>query len=198
MQGTRNIPIDAAIALEFLPQNRRFLVALLGIWQPIGVVVASAIAYGTAAKFRCDVELPACSAAGVNPGDACFTVSSNMGWRYEVIIIGLITFIVYIARYLIFTIHESPKFLISKGRVQEAIDVLRTIAKFNKAPMPTLTLEDLQPIDADTDTYQCTKTVKSSLVETFSFLRGLFLSRLQCFTFVLLAIAYMVSRSPGS
>jgi MFS family permease len=181
-----------------LPQNRRFLVALLGIWQPIGVVVASAIAFGTAAKFRCDVELPACSAAGVNSGDACCTVSSNMGWRYEVIIIGVITFIVFIARYLVFTFHESPKFLISKGRDQEAIDVLRKIARFNKAPMPTLSLEDLQLIDANADTYQRPKDVKQSLVERFGFLRGLFLSRLQCFSFFLLAIAYMVSRFSDS
>ena len=189
-----NIPIDAAIALEFLPQNRRFLVALLGIWQPIGVVVASVIAFGTAAKFRCDVELPACSAAGVNHGDACCTVSSNMGWRYEMIILGVITFSVFIARYLVFTFHESPKFLVSKGRDQEAIDVLRKIDKFNKAPMPTLSLEDLQLIDANSDTYQCPQNVKSCLVERFGFLRGLFLSRLQCFIFFLLAIAYMVSR----
>jgi MFS family permease len=65
-----NIPIDSAIALEFLPQNRRFFVALLGIWQPIVVVVASAIAFGTAAKYRCVVELPACNFAGLNPDDA--------------------------------------------------------------------------------------------------------------------------------
>jgi hypothetical protein len=103
----------------------------------------------------------------------------------------VITFIVFIARYLVFTFHESPKFLISKGRDQEAIDVLRKIARFNKAPMPTLSLEDLQLIDANADTYQRPKDVKQSLVERFGFLRGLFLSRLQCFSFFLLAIAYM-------
>lgn len=76
-----NIPIDAAIALEFLPQNRQFFVALLGMWQSIIVVVASALAFTTAAKYRCDVDLPASKARpGLNPGEACCTVASNMGW----------------------------------------------------------------------------------------------------------------------
>ncbi|KAJ5307006.1 hypothetical protein N7508_006021 [Penicillium antarcticum] len=37
------------------------------------------------------------------------------------------------------TFCESPKVLLSKGRIQDAIDVLRKIAKFNGAPEPTLT-----------------------------------------------------------
>ncbi|KAJ5882869.1 uncharacterized protein N7473_009755 [Penicillium subrubescens] len=181
-----NIPIDAAIAL-----NRRFLVPLLGIWQPIGIVVASAIAFGTAAKYRCDVELPACNSAGLKPDDACCTVLSNMGWRYEVITIGAITFIVFVARYLVFTFHESLKFLISQGRDQDAIGVLHRISKFNKAPMPTPSLAEFQLTDSDADTYQSPEAATSSVVERFRFLRGLFLCKLQCFTFALLAIAYM-------
>ncbi|OAA38790.1 Major facilitator superfamily domain, general substrate transporter [Cordyceps fumosorosea ARSEF 2679] len=47
-----NIPINATIALEFMPPSKRHLVSLLSIFQPIGVVIASVIAYGTAAKFR--------------------------------------------------------------------------------------------------------------------------------------------------
>ena len=41
---TAQIPIDAAIALEFLPKNRRFLLTLLSLWQPVGVVVCTIIA----------------------------------------------------------------------------------------------------------------------------------------------------------
>ena len=193
-----NIPIDAAIALEFLPQNRRFLVALLGIWQPVGVVVASAIAYGTAAKYRCDVELPACNAVGVGPDDACCTVSSNMGWRYEVIIIGVITFVVFFVRCMIFKFYESPKFLISKGRDNEAIETLKKIAKFNKVPAPTLTMEDFHRIDLDSTISPPSgnfkgKSIVADILKHLRNLRGLFLSNIQCFTFILLAIAYMVS-----
>ncbi|KAL5360770.1 major facilitator superfamily domain-containing protein [Aspergillus floccosus] len=191
-----NVPIDATIALEFLPQNRRYLVALLGMWQPIGVVVASAIAYGTAAKYRCDVKLPACTA--VSPGQACCTVSSNMGWRYMVIIIGCMTLTIFFARYFVFRFYESPKFLLSKGREQDAIDVLHKIAKFNGADAPSLSVDDFRRIEhefrTETRTHSTprkTKGVVVKITRQLSSLRGLFLSRLQCFSFVLLGIAYM-------
>ncbi|KAJ5984600.1 hypothetical protein N7481_006699 [Penicillium waksmanii] len=191
-----NIPIDATIALEFLPQNRRYLVFLLGMWQPIGVVVASAIAYGTAAKYRCDVGLPACNA--VSPGEACCTVSSNMGWRYEVIVIGAMTFALFGARFFFFRFYESPKFLVGKGREQDAIDVLDKIAKFNGAPRPTLTMDDFMRIDRETgiDSNEQTtsadaKGVVMGMFKSLGFLRGLFMKKLECFTFILLALAYM-------
>lgn len=66
--------------MEFLPQNRRFLVALLGMWQPIGVVAASAMAFSTAAKYRCNVDLPACNAARHKPGEACCIVARLVTW----------------------------------------------------------------------------------------------------------------------
>ncbi|OQE26733.1 hypothetical protein PENSTE_c005G03267 [Penicillium steckii] len=191
-----NIPIDATIALEFLPQNRRFLVFLLGMWQPIGVVVASAIAYGTAAKYRCDVGLPACNT--VKPGEACCTVSSNMGWRYEVIVIGAMTFALFGARFLLFRFYESPKFLVSKGREQDAIDVLHKIAKFNGAPMPALTVDDFLQIDRATgiDLSEAAPVTDATgivvrMFKNLGFLRGLFMKKLECFTFILLALAYM-------
>jgi Sugar (and other) transporter len=191
--------MDATIALEFLPQNRRYLVSLLSMWQPIGVVAASAIAYGTAAKYRCDVTLPACSAVGA--GEACCSRSSNMGWRYEVIVIGAMTLAIFFARYLVFTFHESPKFLLSKGREQEAIDVLHKISKFNGAPEPTLNVNDFREVDRalgidwtdqTTSAGTNTKDVVLGVFKNLGFLRGLFLRKLECFTFVLLAFAYMV------
>ncbi|WVQ93697.1 hypothetical protein IAU59_000774 [Kwoniella sp. CBS 9459] len=194
-----NIPIDATIALEFLPQRRRYLVALLSMWQPIGVVVASAIAYGTAAKYRCDPLLPACNT--VPDGEGCCSVSSNMGWRYEVIILGLMTLLVFFLRFFVFTFHESPKFLLSKGREAEAIEVLHKIAKFNKAPPPVLTVAHFAEIDQTSSEYSndrveegATTTVKRVLkgfVSGITNLKGLFLNKLQAFTFALLAIAYM-------
>ena len=202
-----NIPIDATIALEFLPQSRRNLVSLLSMWQPIGVVAASGIAYGTAAKYRCDVSLPSCKP--VADGEPCCSVSSNMGWRYEVIILGCITLLVFFVRFFIFPFYESPKFLLSKGREQEAIDVLHKIAKFNKAPPPTLTVEDFAEIDAFPPEYssaevsappvythmQMVGRALRGFIHSFKHLKGLFLNKLQAFTFVLLAIAYMVSQT---
>ncbi|KAJ4316548.1 hypothetical protein N0V94_005386 [Neodidymelliopsis sp. IMI 364377] len=197
-----NIPIDATIALEFLPQKRRYFVALLSMWQPIGVVAASAIALGTAAKWRCDPDLPSCRAVG--SGEPCCTVDSNMGWRYNVIILGLMTLVIFCLRYFVFTFHESPKFLLSRGREAEAIEVLHKIAKFNRAPPPTLTVEHLAAIDAMdgnvhadvVPTSQLTRAEKNKRVlksfgTELARLKGIFTNKLSCFIFVLLGIAYM-------
>ncbi|KAF2214079.1 hypothetical protein CERZMDRAFT_111022 [Cercospora zeae-maydis SCOH1-5] len=205
-----NIPIDATIALEYLPQKRRNFVTLLSLWQPIGVVVASAIAYGTAAKpsWRCDVDLPSCAAlADGEPRNrsTCCTVSSNMGWRYLVIILGCMTLAIFCLRFFVFRFHETPKFLLSKGHEERAIEVLHKIAKFNKAPPPTLTVEMFRAIDETTaldsrettaapgplTTKQTTKKVMKSFVRSFDNLKALFTNRLQTFIFLLLAIAYM-------
>ncbi|KAI4760835.1 MFS general substrate transporter [Aureobasidium sp. EXF-3400] len=198
-----NIPIDATIALEFLPQNRRFLVALLSLWQPIGVVAATGIAYGTAArpKWRCDAKLPACS-TGERP---CCTADSNMGWRYTLIILGGTTLVVFFLRFFVFTFQESPKFLVSRGREEEAIQVLHKIAKFNRAPPPVLTVAHLAAVDEasslSTDdlevsgrplsTMETFKRVLHNTANSFKHLKALFTNRLQTFIFVLLAIAYM-------
>jgi hypothetical protein len=100
---------------------------------------------------------------------------------------------------------ESPKFLLSQGKEQEAIDVLVRITKFNRQPPPTLTVEHFQEVEAaylalhPTDpsveaprnqaTYShVTKRALSSLKN----IKGIFATKLQSFIFVLLAIAYMV------
>lgn len=197
-----NIPIDAIIALEFLPQSRRNLVSLLSLWQPVGVVFASAVAYGTAAKYRCPTTVPPLADCSTVPsGTACCSVSSNMGWRYEFIVLGGVTLLIFFLRYFAFTFHESPKFLISRGKDAEAIEVLHKIAKFNKAPPPTLTVEQLQKVDIDAGVTAAipvgshAKNVVKNFIGSFKHLKGLFLSKLQSFIFVLLAIAYMVSPS---
>ncbi len=191
-----NIPIDATIALEFMPQSKRSLVALMSMWQPIGVTVASAISYGTTARYRCDVTLPACSSDDV----PCCTVASNMGWRYNFIIIGGMTLLVFGLRFFVFKFHESPKFLVSKGREQEAIDVLHKIAKFNGQPPPTLTIEQFREIDREEglldqpiDNVAHAKGVVVKAFKSISHLKGIFGNRLESFIFFLLALAYMVN-----
>ena len=201
-----NIPIDATIALEFLPHNRRFLVALLSMWQPVGVAIASCIAYGTTAKWRCDPSLKSCR--DVSSGTECCTVDSNMGWRYTVIVLGTMTLVVFFLRYFVFTFHESPKFLLARGREAEAIEILHKIAKYNKQPPPTLTLEMFAAIDeassnatsttqVATDGPQSTAATTKKVVGGFgkelTRLKGIFTNRLSAFIFVLLALTYMVS-----
>lgn len=77
-------PIDATITLEFLPNNRRFLLAWLSTFQPLGVVCSSLIAWGLVPKYSCDTALPACN-SGQTP---CCEKKDNMGWRYLMITLG--------------------------------------------------------------------------------------------------------------
>lgn len=128
-----------------------------------------------------------------------------MGWRYLLIILGCMTLAVFFLRFVVFTFQESPKFLLSRGRDAEAIEVLHKIAKFNKAPAPVLTVEHLMAVDemsslstaeletagTPQSTAQTTRRVFKNFGANFKHLKALFTNKLQMFIFILLAIAYM-------
>jgi len=147
-----NIPIDTTICLEFIPQNRRFLLALLSVFQPIGVVVCSAIAYGFIPKWSCKPDfstanpLPSCR--DVANGVACCSKSQNMGYRYLLYTLGAITLSVFFVRFVIFRFQESPKFLVYRGRDDKAIEVLQNIARTNRTEC-CLTLEMFEQLTRD-------------------------------------------------
>jgi hypothetical protein len=127
-----------------------------------------------------------------------------MGWRYTVIVLGCLTLVIFILRFFVFHFYESPKFLLSRGREAEAIEVLHKIAKFNRAPPPLLTVEMFAAIDmaegnppvvhspsGKKTTAQTMKMVGKGFTKELKRLKGVFTNRLQAFIFVLLAIAYM-------
>ncbi|KAK5018084.1 major facilitator superfamily domain-containing protein [Cryomyces antarcticus] len=144
-----NIPIDTTITLEFIPQNRRFLLALLSIFQPIGVVVTSGIAYGFIPKYSCSPNfsqegaLPSCR--NVAAGVACCAKADNMGWRYLLFTLGAISLAVFVFRFVLFRFKESPKYLVYRGKDDKAIGVLQYIAKFN-GKQTAITLETFEAL----------------------------------------------------
>lgn len=155
-----NIPIDTTICLEFIPQSKRFLLALLSIWQPIGVTITVAIAYGLVPTHTCSPNFtesnPLKSCNNVPAGTACCTRESNMGWRYLTFTLGGITLGVFLLRFAVFRFQESPKFLVFRGQDAKAIEVLEHIAKVNHrtcgitlADFEALTAED-QSLNSDT------------------------------------------------
>ncbi|KAI4670919.1 uncharacterized protein J4E88_009671 [Alternaria novae-zelandiae] len=150
-----NIPIDTTITLEATPQSKRYLLPLLSIFQPIGVVICSVLAYGFIPNWSCspnfsegDRALPACSA--VATGEKCCSREDNMGWRYLLFTLGGITILVFVLRSVIFTFQESPKFLIYRGKDAEAIEVLHTMAQYNGSKCD-LVLEDLVSLEHEFD-----------------------------------------------
>lgn len=134
-----NLPVDSALFLEFVPASHQWLLTILSAFWAIGQLVASLVAWPLIVNFSCP------SGTSI-PAGTC-TKSENMGWRYAFITLGGLTLLMFVARYVIFTLYESPKFLLAKGRDQEAIDVIQKIAKQNRRQC-TLTLADLQAVDA--------------------------------------------------
>ncbi|KAM3073162.1 hypothetical protein ACMFMG_008875 [Clarireedia jacksonii] len=143
-----NIPIDTTIALEFLPEDKRFLLALLSIFQPIGVVACSGIAYGFIPPYSCAEDLQSCATSGLASGGLCCSRENNQGWRYLLFTLGGISFFIFILRFVVFRLQESPKYLLSKGKDKEAVKVLQIIAKTNNTTCH-LTNEDFAELDLD-------------------------------------------------
>ncbi|KAF5675174.1 4-hydroxybenzoate transporter [Fusarium heterosporum] len=147
-----NIPIDTTITLEFIPQNKRFLLACLSVFQPIGVVICSAIAFGFIPVYACSPNfsepnpLRSCNLASA--GEECCRRSDNMGWRYLLFTIGAITLLVFVVRFFVFNFRESPKFLVFRGNDAEAINTLQHMAEVNKTRCG-LTLEIFESLQAD-------------------------------------------------
>jgi MFS family permease len=114
-----NLPVDGALFLEFLPQTSGNLLTLLSVFWPVGNLIASLLAWAYIPNFSC------------KPGVPC-TKEDNMGWRYLILTLGAITFAMFICRFFLFHLYESPKFLLSRGRQAEAVATVYGIASYNK------------------------------------------------------------------
>ncbi|KAH6526247.1 hypothetical protein HBI81_125860 [Parastagonospora nodorum] len=114
-----NLPVDGALFLEFLPQTSGNLLTLLSVFWPVGNLIASLLAWAYIPNFSC------------TPGQPC-TKADNMGWRYLILTLGAITFAMFICRFFLFHLYESPKFLLSRGRQAEAVATVYGIASYNK------------------------------------------------------------------
>lgn len=95
------------------------MLTMLSVWWPVGQLIGSLFAWAYIPSFSCE--------SAVN----C-TKEQNMGWRYLVMTLGAITFCMFIARFFFFHLYESPKFLLSRGRQDEAVASVHGIAYKNK------------------------------------------------------------------
>lgn len=57
----------------------------------------------------------------------------NMGWRYIYIILGVLCLVMSILRTVSLRMSESPKWLVSQGRREEAAASINTISRINKS-----------------------------------------------------------------
>ncbi|SPO19732.1 related to PHO84 - high-affinity inorganic phosphate transporter [Ustilago trichophora] len=125
-----NLPVDGAMLIEFIPSTHQWILTFLSIFWCFGQLFAAFIGWAFITNYRCETA------------DSC-PKSSNMGWRYTWFLLGAITMLMWVARFWVYPIPESPKYLIGKGRDEEALQVLRFIAAQN-GKSTTLTLEQLK------------------------------------------------------
>jgi hypothetical protein len=56
-----------------------------------------------------------------------------MGWRYLTYTLGALTLLMFACRFFLFHLYESPKFLLSRGRQDDAVRTVHALAYKNKA-----------------------------------------------------------------
>ncbi|KAL5428043.1 hypothetical protein PMIN04_000987 [Paraphaeosphaeria minitans] len=115
-----NLPVDGALFLEFLPGANNNLLTLLSTFWSFGQLIASLLAWAFIPNFSCSDDANPC------------TKAQNWGWRYLVLSLGAITFVMFLCRFFLFHLFESPKYLLSRGKQREAVAVVHGIAYFNK------------------------------------------------------------------
>lgn len=162
-----NLPVDSAIFLEFLPASHQYLLTVLSVDWAIAQVVTNLVAWPLLGNLTCEQEAESC------------TKGENMGWRYFVITMGGITLLMFAIRFLLFSIFESPKYLMGKGRDEDAVRVIHEVARRN-GKTTDLTIEDLRACEpegyvAHTDAAAAVKRRLEKL--DLSHIRSLFCTR---------------------
>lgn len=116
-----NLPVDSAIFLEFLPGSHQYLLTVLSIHWALAQLLATLVAWPLIGRRTCA------------SAETC-TRADNMGWRYFLIAMGGLAVVMFIARFLFFTLFESPKYLMGRGRHAQAVAVVHEVARRNGQP----------------------------------------------------------------
>ena len=108
------------------------VIDLFAFFWGIGQTIAVALAYAFLPNNSCE------------SADNCPS-HINRGWRYVYYTNGSIVLAMAILRLTLIRLQETPKFLVSNNRDQEAVEILQRIAqKHNR--ICSLTIEDLESL----------------------------------------------------
>ena len=131
-----SVGIDSAIFLEFLPGSHQYLLTVLSVHWAFAQVIATLIAWPLLGHRTCEETDKNCTRA------------ENFGWRYFMLAMGGLALLMFISRFVFFTLYESPKYLMGRGRDEEAVKVVHEVARRN-GKTSSLTLADLQAFDRE-------------------------------------------------
>ncbi|KAH7405625.1 sugar transporter [Phaeosphaeria sp. MPI-PUGE-AT-0046c] len=129
-----NIAIDITVFTESIPQAKGYMLTALTMWWGIGNAVGGFLAWPLITHFSCpEAATP----------DMCSN-HDNMGWRYQYILIGGLTFLMAVIRVFCMKMEESPKWLVTQGRYEDALAVLTEISKANQRDLQIISNDFLQ------------------------------------------------------
>ncbi|KAJ5037976.1 uncharacterized protein L3040_006852 [Drepanopeziza brunnea f. sp. 'multigermtubi'] len=166
-----NLPVDSAVFLEFLPGSHQYLLTLLSVLWAFAQLMATAIAYPLLGngKYSCQEGQEVCKK------------EDNMGWRYFVITMGGISLVLFLVRFVCFTVYESPKYLMGKGKDEEAVKVVHEVARRNGKISTPVTIDDLRACGEEhggTQQTDAAAALKRKLEKlNFTHIRALFATR---------------------
>ncbi|KXH25724.1 hypothetical protein CSAL01_04916 [Colletotrichum salicis] len=121
--GGGNLATDLTILAENIPQRWSFMLAGLACVWGLGNFITGFLGWGLLVNFGCSQD--------ATPS-TCPT-SANMGWRYLYLTLGGLCLIMSIIRAVVIRTHESPRWLVSCGRVDEAVEVVNRISSMNRS-----------------------------------------------------------------
>ncbi|ODV87444.1 hypothetical protein CANARDRAFT_5975 [[Candida] arabinofermentans NRRL YB-2248] len=125
-----NIATDVSVFMEYLPSKYGYLNTMMAGWWGVGQTIASLISWAFIPNYSCA------------SGDYCPS-HINRGWRYcwwtnSGIVLGA-----SLIRIFFMKLDETPKFLVTVGRDEEAFESIKKIAEKYNRPL-SLTLEELK------------------------------------------------------
>ncbi|GMF02644.1 unnamed protein product [Ambrosiozyma monospora] len=124
-----NIATDVSVFLEYLPSKYHYLNTSMACWWGVGQTIANLISWAFSSKFCTDP-------------DNC-TSKLNRGWRYCWYVNSAIVLVAGCIRLFVLKLDETPKFLISVGKDEEAYEAIMSISRKYNRPC-SLTLEQLK------------------------------------------------------
>ncbi|KAG7835481.1 hypothetical protein KL942_005304 [Ogataea angusta] len=113
-----NLVMDVTVFMEYVPFKWQFLNTMMAMWWGIGQTVNNLVCWG-------------------------FLPNYSSGWRYVWYTNSGIILFCGLLRLFVLRLDETPKFLVSTGRDDEAVQALQRIARKYKRPC-SLTLDQLQ------------------------------------------------------
>lgn len=145
-----NLGVDVSVFLEYLPSKYQYLNTSMALWWGIGQTLVSLLSWALIPNYSCK--------------DTAHCISSeNRGWRYTWYINSVMVLIGALLRLFVVRLKETPKFLVTHGRDEEAYNVIMSYAqKYHRKC--SLTLEDLQKCGEIRRDYYNSKDKTSSAI----------------------------------